>query len=72
VPFIEIEEGLSAQILHIWPFSEEGSTVEKLHNFIKENKHDFNGLHHEIYLSDIRKSKPEKLRTIIYPPIKPI
>ncbi len=70
IEFIEIDEGLSAQILHIGPFIEEGPTVEKLHNTIEENSYDFNGLHHEIYLSDIRRSKPEKLKTIIRQPIK--
>lgn len=70
IEFKEIEEGLSAQILHIGPFSDEGPTVEKLHNIIKEKNYDFNGLHHEIYLSDIRRAKPEKLRTIIRQPIK--
>jgi len=68
--FIKLNEGLSAQIMHIGPFSNESSTVEKLHNSIKDNDYSFNGLHHEIYLSDIRRSKPEKLRTIIRQPIK--
>jgi hypothetical protein len=70
IEFIELDEGLSAQILHIGPFSEEGPTVEKLHEAIEENSYDFNGHHHEIYLSDIRRAKPEKLRTIIRQPIK--
>jgi len=71
IEFIEIDEGLSAQILHIGPFVDEGPTVEKLHNVIKENSYDFNGMHHEVYLSDIRRTKPEKLRTIIRQPVKP-
>ena len=69
IEFIEIEEGLSAQILHIGPFSEEGPTVKKIHEKIDKENYEFNGLHHEIYLSDIRRAKPEKLRTIIRQPI---
>ncbi|MDL2246420.1 GyrI-like domain-containing protein [Methanobrevibacter sp. OttesenSCG-928-K11] len=68
--FREIEEGLVAQILHIGPFSEEGPTVQKLHDEIFDNDYKFNGLHHEIYLSDIRRANPDKLRTIIRQPIK--
>ena len=70
IKFIELDEGLSAQILHIGPYSNEGQTVEKLHNTIEENSYDFNGLHHEIYLNDVRRTKPEKLKTIIRQAVK--
>jgi len=70
VKFIELDEGLSAQILHIGPYAEEGPSVEKLHNEIEENNYEFNGLHHEIYLSDVRRTKPEKLKTIIRQAVK--
>jgi hypothetical protein len=70
IEFIEIDEGLSAQILHIGPYSEEKPTVDKLHKEIEENNYDFNGLHHEIYLSDVRRAKPENLKTIIHKDIK--
>lgn len=73
--FETLNEGLSAQIMHIGPYSMEGPTVEKLHNFIKEKGYDFKGnmpdqKHHEIYLSDIRRTKPERLKTIIRQPVK--
>ena len=64
------EEGQAAQILHISPFSEEGPTIEKLHNFIEEQGYTCSGKHHEIYLSDFRKAAPEKLKTIIRQPMK--
>lgn len=69
-----LKEGLSAQIMHIGPYSEEGPTVEKLHNFISEKGYKFDGSipgqkHHEIYISDMRRTKPEKLKTIIRQPI---
>lgn len=65
----KFNEGTSLQITHIGPFSEEGPTVEKLHNYLKENKYDFNGKHHEIYLSDIRKAAPEKWKTVLRQPV---
>ncbi|MFB0551290.1 MAG: GyrI-like domain-containing protein, partial [Nitrososphaeria archaeon] len=68
--FESFHEGLSAQITHIGPFSAEGPTIEKLHNFIKENGYELRGKHHEIYLSDPRRAKPEKMKTVIRQPIK--
>ena len=75
IRFESLNEGLCAQIMHIGPYSEEGSTVERLHNFIHEKEYDFDGSrprekHHEIYLSDMRRTKPERLRTIIRQPIR--
>ena len=64
------EEGLCAQIMHIGPFSEEGPTILKVHNFIEENGFELRGKHHEIYLSDFRRAAPEKLKTIIRQPYK--
>lgn len=66
----EFHEGLSAQIMHIGPFSEEGPTVAKLHQFIEENGYTMRGRHHEIYMSDVRRAAPEKWKTIIRQPIK--
>ncbi|ADZ09891.1 Protein of unknown function DUF2174 [Methanobacterium lacus] len=70
----KFREGKSAQILHVGPFSEEGPTVEKLHEYIEANGYSFDGSldgtkHHEIYLSDIRRSKPENLKTVIRQPV---
>jgi len=65
------EEGRSAQILHIGPFSEEARSINKIHELIAEIKGSFNGKmnkHHEIYLSDFRKVDPLKMRTIIRQP----
>ncbi len=69
--FETFEEGLAAQILHIGPFADEGPNIEKLHDFITKNGYTFDGLkqkHHEIYLSDFRRTAPEKLKTIIRQP----
>ncbi len=62
-------EGFCAQILHVGPFSEEGPTIERLHEFI-DNRTSRTGKHHEIYLSDIRRADPKKWKTIIRHPMK--
>jgi hypothetical protein len=65
------KEGRSAHILHLGPYTEEGPTVQKLHDLIHKEGGKFDGhinKHHEIYLSDPRKTSPEKLRTVIRQP----
>ncbi len=66
----EFHEGLSAQIMHIGPYSEEGGTIEILHKFIEENGYKMHGYHHEIYMSDPRRAAPEKWKTILRHPIE--
>ncbi|MFX1379274.1 MAG: GyrI-like domain-containing protein, partial [Promethearchaeota archaeon] len=69
--FEKYKEGKAAQIMHIGPYSEEGPNIEKIHNFIKSHGGSFNGRnykHHEIYLSDPRKAKPENMKTVIRQP----
>lgn len=62
-------EGLSAQILHVGPYSAEGPTVEALHAFIAQQGYLLSGKHHEIYLGDPRRTSPGKLRTIVRQPV---
>ena len=69
VCFERFDGGLSAQVMHIGPYTEEEPTIALLHAFIENAGHRSRGLHHEIYLSDPRKVAPEKLRTIIRQPI---
>lgn len=72
--FLTIEEGLCVQIMHIGSFDDEPASLEKMDKFLEENgyKKDFSDtrLHHEIYLSDPRKSTPDKQKTVIRHPIK--
>jgi len=68
--FETYHEGLAAQILHIGPFSEEGPTIEKLHTFIRRNNYKMSGKHHELYISDMRRCAPEKLKTVLRQPVK--
>lgn len=70
IEFASFQEGKCAQTLHIGPFKDEGPTIQKIHSFITENKSSLSGKHHEIYLSDIRKAKPENWKTIIRQPVK--
>jgi hypothetical protein len=63
------EEGRSAQVMHLGPFSKEGPTIARLEEFIEEQGLTRNGKHHEIYLSDLRRTAPERLRTVIRQPV---
>lgn len=70
VSYFEMEEGKVVQMLHTGPFDNEPETLAKLNDFITANGLGRNGLHHEIYLSDFRKTAPEKLKTILREPVK--
>ena len=70
--FDSYHESQAAQIMHIGPFAEEGPTIEKIHQFIVDNKYELSGKHHEIYLSDFRRAAPEKLKTVIRQPCKAV
>lgn len=69
VRFVRFNEGLCTQIMHIGPFAAEAPTIEKLHNFIKENGCKLRDKHHEIYMSDPRRTAQEKLKTVIRQPV---
>ena len=61
------------QLLHVGPFADEAPVLHRLHHeLMPERGLTFAGHHHEIYLSDPRKSAPEKLRTVLRQPVKPI
>jgi hypothetical protein len=66
----EFGEGLSAQLLHIGPYSAEKPTIDRIHGFISDKGYMPSGKHHEIYLGDPRRSAPEKLQTIVRQPVK--
>ena len=71
--FITITEGECVQMMHIGPYDDEPETVAIMDEYIERMgyKNDFSAtrLHHEIYLSDVRKTAPEKLKTVIRHPI---
>ena len=70
ISFETISEGKCVQVMHIGPYSAEPETINMLLDFITGNGLSVNGLHHEIYLSDPRKTAPEKMKTIIRYPVK--
>ena len=69
VRLAKFAEGLSAQVMHVGPYSAEKPTIEKLRAFIAEQGRKPRGKHHEIYLGDPRRAAPEKLKTAIRQPI---
>ena len=74
VGFFTYDEGLCVQCMHIGSYDEEAATVELMDKYTKDQGYvsDITDkrLHHEIYLSDARKTPPEKLKTVIRHPIK--
>jgi hypothetical protein len=65
-------EGLSVQILHIGSYDDEAPTIARMHAFIDEHGYEPAGKHHEIYLSDVRKVAPGKLKTVLRQPVRKI
>ena len=63
-------EGLAAQIMHIGPYSDEGTNIAKIHAWIDENGYKMQGKHHEIYMSDPNRTAPEKLKTVVRQPMQ--
>ena len=72
--FVTIDEGLCVQIMHIGSYDDEPATVALMDEYLEQNGfvNDINDirLHHEIYLSDPRKTVPEKWKTVIRHPVK--
>ena len=72
--FLHYDEGLCVQCMHIGPYDEEPETVSRMHACMEQQGYVLDitdkRLHHEIYLSDARKTAPEKLKTVIRHPIR--
>jgi hypothetical protein len=64
----KFKDGLSAQLLHTGPFSEEGPNIQRMHEFIKQQGYKIKGKHREIYLNNFLKVKPGKMKTILRQP----
>ncbi len=71
--FLSVNEGLCVQCMHIGPYDDEPATVALMHEFMEQQGYRLDitdaRRHHEIYLSDARKTAPEKLKTVIRHPI---
>ena len=74
VEFFSWEEGLCVQCMHIGPYDDEPATVAAMEEYVHAHgyQEDFveGRFHHEIYLSDVRRCKPERLKTVIRQPIR--
>jgi hypothetical protein len=73
VKLARFEEGFCVQMMHIGPYATEPATIERMKVFMKENRLKDNvgprGKHHEIYLSDPRKTAPDKMKTVLRHPV---
>lgn len=71
---LTLDEGLCVQLLHLGAYDDEPASIERMDRFLAENgyENDFSDirLHHEIYLSDARRTAPEKRKTVIRHPIR--
>lgn len=74
INYEEIDEGKCVQIMHVGSYDNESVSIKKIHDFITENSLEIDinekRRHHEIYLSDPRKTKVENLKTVIRYPVK--
>jgi hypothetical protein len=65
-----LAEGRCVQTLHVGPYDDEGPVLAELHEkFIPAQGLRMTGRHHEIYLSDVRRTDPAKLKTILRQPV---
>ena len=70
---VELHEGACVQILHVGSYDDEAPTLARLHDeWMPQHGLTFNGDHHEIYLSDARRTAPAKLRTVLRQPVRPV
>lgn len=68
-----LDEGTCVQTLHVGSYDDEAPVLDEMHRrFIPENGLRMTGLHHEVYLSDVRRVDPSKLRTILRQPVERI
>jgi len=69
---LALDEGTCVQIMHLGSFDDEAPTIARLHDeYMPEHGLTFNGDHHEIYLSDPRRTEPAKMRTVLRQPVRP-
>ena len=69
VALVTWDEGASLQVLHVGPYDQVGPSYEQLEAAAKAKGVALTGSGHEVYLSDPRRSAPEKLKTIVRMPV---
>jgi len=74
VEFLTYDEGFCVQCLHIAPHNEKPITIERMHTYMENEGYQLDitdeRMHHEIYISDFRKTEPARLKTVLRHPIK--
>jgi hypothetical protein len=65
----KFKEGLCIQTTHIGPYADEPRTLALMKAFAEESGYIYRGKHHEIYLGDPRRARPEKLKTVLRHPV---
>lgn len=74
VEFLTVDEGLCVQMMHLGAYDDEPASVARMDAFLAQNNcvNDFSAarMHHEIYLSDPRKTPPEKRKTVLRHPVR--
>lgn len=76
VEFISYDEGVCVQCMHVGPYDNESETIRRMETFARSRGFEIDVAHdrrhHEIYLSDPNKCRPEKLKTVIRLPLSPL
>jgi DNA-binding PadR family transcriptional regulator len=70
IRFEAYHEGTSVQMMHVGPYADEPPNIEKMHAFMAEQGYEPHMKHHEIYLKDPNRSKPENLLTVLRHPVR--
>ena len=74
IEFLTVDEGLCVQMMHLGAYDDEPASVARMDAFLAQNGcvNDFSAarMHHEIYLSDPRKTPPEKRKTVLRHPVR--
>jgi len=65
-------EGMAVQALHVGPYADEPRTIDRMTAFAESRGYRFHGKHHEIYLGDPRRAKPERLKTVLRHAVEPV
>lgn len=66
IRFSPLKEGLSISMLHTGPFDDEQKTFDEMESFCKlNNLKRVSEVHREIYLNNLHRTDPSKLKTIL-------
>ena len=66
----QLEEGRAVQCLYVGPYNSMGGAISTMQAFAESNGLQLAGKHHDVYLSDPRRTAPEKLKTVLRRPVR--